>query len=373
VRVALLTNFIPPYRVPLYEALTREVGELRVFVSTAMEANRRWQPVVGELDVVQQRTITLRRLWRTPAFTEPYELHIPYDTVSQLRRWRADVIMTGEMGARSLQAVFFARASRTPVVLWALLSDRLENGRGLLRQAARRWIMSNVDSIIVNGENGARYFKHFGVPDARLLRLNQAIDMQALLKLPLQQELEGAHRLLYVGTLSERKGVQLLLEAIDQWAGANPSHSVELVLVGDGPLRADLRKRKSQPNVKLEWAGAIPYEDLPRWYGSGGILLFPSLGDEWGLVVNEALAAGVPVMGSAYSGAVEELIRDGINGWVFLPEDVTAVVAALDRVLTTDAEQIHRMRSAARLSVQHLTPAAAARRIAERLREVAGK
>ena len=51
-----------------------------------------------------------------------------------------------------------------------------------------------------------------------------------------------------------------------------------------------------------------------------GVLVFPTLADEWGLVVNEALAAGVPVLGSLYSQAVEELVRDGENGWTFRPD-----------------------------------------------------
>jgi glycosyltransferase involved in cell wall biosynthesis len=372
-RVALLTNFIPPYRVPLYEALVRESGELRVFVCTDMESNRQWLPERGTLDVVHQRTLTVRHRWRTPEFSEPHELHIPYDTWQQLRRWRADVILTGELGARSLQAVAYARSTRTPVVIWAMLSDRLENGRGRVRTAARRWLARNADSIIVNGESGARYFHRLGTPDDRLLRVHQAVDMRALLALPLERSPQHEYHLLHVGTLSERKGVHMLLAAVHRWAEANPATRVTLTLVGDGPLRSKLAERSMSANLTVHWAGSVPYNELPRWYASGGVLLFPSLGDEWGLVVNEALAAGVPIAGSAYSQAVEELVRDSLNGWVFVPEDEKSIFDVLDRIFATGPERLHDMRVAARESVRALTSESAAARIATCLQAVAAR
>jgi glycosyltransferase involved in cell wall biosynthesis len=372
-RVALLTNFIPPYRVPLYEALAREVGELRVFISTSMEGNRDWQPEWGALDVTQQRTFTVQRTWQTEAFSEQHEVHVPYDTIAQLLRWRPHVILTMEMGARSLQAVTFARITRTPAVLWALLSDRLENGRGRLRQKARSWLVNQVDSIIVNGESGARYFRRFGVADERVLRIHQSVDMRELLSLPLQRPERSTLQLLHVGSLSERKGVSPLLAAVDLWAAANPTRNLALTFVGNGPLRDRLQQRSTQPNVEIRWVGSVPYHELPVRYGAADVLLFPSLGDEWGLVVNEALAAGVPVMGSVYSQAVEELIRDGVNGWLFQPDDPSAISAALKRVLDTEPDQLWQMRHQARESVRAWTPEANAAHIANRLREAAAK
>lgn len=371
-RVALLTNFVPPYRIPLYEEILRHAGDLRVFVSTHMESARQWPLQQGGLDVVKQRTLTLRRQWRTDTFSEDYELHVPYDTMWQLKRWKPDVILTAEMGARSLQAVAFAKMTRTPVVLWATLADRLEIGRGTVRNAARRWLTRHADGFIVNGESGARYIRRFGVPDDRMVHVPYATDMSRLLSLPLARAADPYH-LLYVGSLSERKGVELLLDGLKVWAVANPTRKVTLTLVGDGPLRAALRARPVAPNVELHWAGNVDYHALPEWYANGGIFVFPSLGDEWGLVVNEALAAGVPVLGSAYTQAVEELVRDGVNGWVFVPEDAQTVADALDRALGTPAAQLESMRVAARASVRDLTAEKAAARIVEFLEQAAAR
>ena len=362
-RIALLTNFIPPYRVGLFEEIARRAGELRVLVSTHMESNRQWTPDWGSLDVVVQRKLTLQRVWKTRSFHEDYELHIPYDTIAQLKRYRPDVILTGEMGARSIQAVAYARMRKTPVVLWAMLSEHTESERGSLRRFVRSNLVRQVNAIIVNGESGARYFQRMGVPDSKLVRVNQSLDMSAFMQIPVDRPVQTPRRILHVGTVSERKGVQILLDAL-----ARVRAPYELTLVGDGPLRTELSRRTP---ANVHWIGNVPYEQLPQFYAQADVLVFPSLGDEWGLVVNEALAAGVPVLGSSYAQSVEELIHDGVNGWSFTPNTADRTAVALERALQTPNEQLQRMRLAARESVQHLTPEAAAERIVETLRSVA--
>lgn len=370
VRAALLTNFVPPYRVALFEALRNEVGDLRIFVSTPMESNRQWTPDWSNLDVVVQRTLTLKQTWRTPTFQEPQQLHVPYDTIAQLKRFRPDVIISAELGPRSIQAALYARATHTPFVLWGTLSDEIETQRGGLRRRLRGWLIPKADAVIVNGASGARYFARFGVPEQKLVHVNQAVRMDALLELPLVRDPQRQHALLHVGRLSEGKGVRRLLDAIDMLANAKPERRIDLTFVGDGPLRAELAARAHPTNVSVKFAGNVAYHELPAWYGQAGILVFPTLADEWGLVVNEALAAGVPVLGSVHSPAVNELIREGVNGWMFAPDSAAAVAISLERVFETSATELQQMRSAARESIRHLTVTGAAARIGERLRSL---
>jgi hypothetical protein len=81
-RIALLTNFVPPYRLKLFEALGRRVGRLKIFVSTSMEADRPWTADSGALDIVSQRNITVRGSRKHPSgFSQKLFVHIPYDTV----------------------------------------------------------------------------------------------------------------------------------------------------------------------------------------------------------------------------------------------------------------------------------------------------
>ena len=87
IRTALLTNFVPPYRLKLLSALQDRVGELKIFVSTQMEADRPWAPDLGTLDVVQQKTKTFERTRVHPnGCSHRFFIHFPYDTIARL--WR---------------------------------------------------------------------------------------------------------------------------------------------------------------------------------------------------------------------------------------------------------------------------------------------
>jgi glycosyltransferase involved in cell wall biosynthesis len=364
-RVALLTNFIPPYRVSLFRALRKEVGELRVFISTPMERNRGWTPDWADLDVVVQRSVSMRRTWRTRDFAEDYELHIPYDTIAQLRKWRPDAIITGELGARSLQAVMYAQLAKVPVVLWATLSDLTEQNRGALRETTRKWLIPRFDAVIVNGEAGARYIRRYRGDEPT--RVPYTTDMSSFRQLPLERL---ASRMLFVGSMTERKGVTLLLDAASLWARSNPGRTLDLTLIGEGPLKRTLQARNLPANLRVTWAGHVSYEELPHWFEGARTLIFPSLADEWGMVVNEALAAGVPVIGSRNSQAVEELIEDGVNGWTFQPDSAEKVSGVIDRALSIDEATHMRMRAAARAAAGALEPDVAAARMAGLLRNL---
>jgi glycosyltransferase involved in cell wall biosynthesis len=94
------------------------------------------------------------------------------------------------------------------------------------------------------------------------------------------------------------------------------------------------------------------------------------LADEWGLVVNEAMAAGLPVLGSLYSQAVEDLILDNVTGWTFYPDQDTQMYQAINRALTTPREVMNQMRAACQQHIEHLTPDSAAEGIMQAIRYV---
>jgi glycosyltransferase involved in cell wall biosynthesis len=162
--------------------------------------------------------------------------------------------------------------------------------------------------------------------------------------------------LLYVGQLIERKGLGQFLEVLTKWAAANPDRRVDFVLAGDGPLRSQLEALPKPPNMEISFVGTTQYEDLPRVYENAGIFVLPSLADTWGVVVNEAMAAGLPVLGSVYAQAVSELVKDGENGWVFCADNPSEMYSAIDKALCTPVEQLQRMRLSARSSALKLTP-----------------
>jgi glycosyltransferase involved in cell wall biosynthesis len=143
---------------------------------------------------------------------------------------------------------------------------------------------------------------------------------------------------------------------LSKWAGANPGRVIQFVLAGDGPLRNQLERGSVPPNLKLGFLGNVAYRDLPNLYAEAGIFVFPTLADTWGVVVNEALASGLPVLGSVRSQAVEELVEDGRNGWLFQPDKTEQMYNAIDRSLSTSVTTLNTMRRHARATALQLRP-----------------
>ncbi|NJO04102.1 MAG: glycosyltransferase family 4 protein [Chloroflexaceae bacterium] len=319
-----------------------------------------------------QRSLTFQPMWRHPqGFQEQLFIHLPYDTLPALARYQPDVIISGELGPRTLQAVLYRRLRpHTRIIAWVTLSEHTEQGRGRARSILRRVLLRQVDAVIVNGSSGVRYIARYGVPAERIFCVPNPVDVSPWLALPLERTAEQAHRLLYVGRLVQLKGLTTFLDRLNAWARLHPDRTVQCWLAGDGPLRADLERLPLAPNVQIRFLGNVPYTLLPQVYGQAGILAFPTLSDTWGLVVNEALAAGLPVLGSRYSQAVEELISAGETGWTFRTDHAGELDAALHTALTTTPAELDRMRAAARAYIRSVTPEAVAAGMMEAVRYV---
>jgi glycosyltransferase involved in cell wall biosynthesis len=371
-RVALLTNFIPPYRLSLLEALRSRLGHLRVFVSTPIETNRHWSPAWGDLDVVVQRTMTLRGRWTDPSgFRERTFVHLPVDTVRQLWRFRPDVVISGELGLRTGLAVLYRLLRpRSRLLIWATLSERTERGRGIMRSLIRPWLLARADGVLVNGGSGARYVAGLGVSNDRIRIVPYSVDAGAFQGAGAPRRFDRTQPLLFAGQLVERKGLLPFVAGLNRWAARHPDHAVELWLAGEGPQKPLLQQADVHPRVSIRFLGSVGYDELPALYAKARMFVLPTLADEWAVVVNEAMSAGLPVLGSVYSQAVEELVEDGRTGWTFSPDEPDDLDAALTRALAASSADLERISEAARRRAEALTPARVADRIAEAVSQV---
>jgi hypothetical protein len=357
VRFALLTNFIAPYRIPVFQELSRRVSTLRVLISTLMEPNRHWAVDFGGLDVIVHRTVTRRRTWKHPSgFEETLYTHFPYDTLWQLLRYRPNVMLSSEFGFRTLNALFYKLISGSKLVIWATISESSEAQREKSRLLMRKWMLRLTDAVITNGSSGARYLAAHGARPSKIFVVPQTTDITAFTRVPLSRPPEFRRRFLYVGQLAPRKGILPFLSSLSRWCSDHPGEMVEFHLCGDGVERPAIEKQSLPSNLHLSLLGNASYSEMPLRYSQAGIMVLPTFADEWGLVVNEALAAGLPVLGSISSSAVEDLVTEGINGWRFRVESSEDMYAALDRCRKTPDDILERMRSDARATAARITP-----------------
>jgi glycosyltransferase involved in cell wall biosynthesis len=361
-RVALLTNILPPYLLPVMSDLAKKVAALRIFLSAPMERDRPWDPNWGELDVTLQKSLCVNVQQKYPqGFATRVERHLPYDTLPLLLRHRPDVVISAQLGFRTIQSIVYRSIIRNSrLVVWVDASEHTEKRVGPLLTILRRFLLRYADAVLVVGKSGRRYLQGLGVLAHRTVEVPYVVDASMFRACDLQRNSQEARRLLYVGQLIARKGIVQFLQELILWTKRHPSQTCEFWLIGDGPLRTQLEALNAPSNLTVKFFANVPYQCLPDFYAQGGICVLPTLADTWGLVVNEALAAGLPVIGSIYSQAVEELIEHGRNGWRYCPDSQGATQRVLDQALNSSDGELAAMRAYARKSANHLTPQYAA-------------
>lgn len=189
------------------------------------------------------------------------------------------------------------------------------------------------------GRRGREYLAHYGAPADAIFHRCQAAALppayseSAALRRRLDLAPLPSHpAYLYVGRLSREKSLDTLLRAFAQVRRDLPAAT--LTLVGSGPQRDELEALAADIGVAdaARFAGSAGPDELAAHYAAATCLVLPSRSEPWGLVVNEALHYGCPVVVSDHCGCVPELVVEGETGFSFRTDDVAALAAALQAV-----------------------------------------
>ncbi|MCS6862491.1 MAG: glycosyltransferase family 4 protein [Abditibacteriales bacterium] len=171
---------------------------------------------------------------------------------------------------------------------------------------------------------------------------------------PLPQSIDSySPTLLYVGRLSPEKGAQVLIDALPQMLQRLPR--LRLRLIGGGSQQPSLRDTVNQNGLKehVEFVGAVPHHELPRHYAEADALVIPSLSEGLPKVLPEALACGLPIIGTQVGG-IPEVVQNGYNGLLVPPGDPDALADAVV-TLFSQHDLHHTLRANARPSVERFS------------------
>jgi glycosyltransferase involved in cell wall biosynthesis len=370
-RVVMLLNYIPLHFMSAMNLLAARVERLTFLLSVTMESSRDWNPEFGELEVKVQKSISLPVKHQHPfGFDYPSKLLIPVSTWSDLRHLRPDVVVSLEVGPRTLQA-FFLRwlGLRYKLVVQVRESEITAMSRGRLRIMLRKFILPRVDQVLVNGESGRRHVRDCGVRDGNITLVPSGTDTVHFGGNAITKSDSPELKLLYVGALIPLKGIIPFAKILRDEA-ARSKRRIRWQVIGRGPDEAELQAIDWPPNCIFEMGGACKYHELPQVYAANDVFVMPSLADEWGMVVNEAMASGLPVLGCTGTQAVEELVKPGENGWIYQPGDEAGLRQALREMLDTEPTTLLAMGHAARRVALECSDRLTAERILEALQKV---
>ena len=160
---------------------------------------------------------------------------------------------------------------------------------------------------------------------------------------------------IYVGRLRREKGVGILLEAFRKLQ-RRCQVKTTLLFVGDGSEEEHLRQRCLKKGIhNVVFAGFQQKQELPSYYAAADVFVFPTLGDTYGLVVDEAMACSLPVISTNAVGEIHERIEDGLNGYILQPENSETLCERMKQ-LARDPELRKKMGQYSAQKVKEHTP-----------------
>jgi glycosyltransferase involved in cell wall biosynthesis len=278
-------------------------------------------------------------------------------------RYRA--IVCGLGGRIALPGSYLgARRAKIPFVLWASLWGHPRTPAHALSYLPLRHIYRHADAVVTYGPHVSAYVaRHRGSAD-NVFEAPQAVSAEEFGR-EIPEELrrharaqagapaDGGFLALFVGRLEEEKGVRVLLEA---WRLAGLGEGAVLALAGDGPLRGELAGAPKD----VRPLGFVPRDHLPALYAAADVLVLPSIRTEtflepWGLVVNEAMHQGTPIITSDAVGAARGgLVQDGRSGLVAPQGDAGALASRL-RLVAQNPQLRAALGATARQQVERFT------------------
>lgn len=289
--------------------------------------------------------------WREEQAPDAFQRHqvfpgYRYEDVSPSAMWRGVIQALDALDPDAVAINSYSTPDALAALAWCRRRRRVavvmmeSKADDAPRSAAREWtkrvLLSQFDAALAGGSPQRAYLRQLGFPNALIFEPYDVVDNDHFARGAAEARRSPASTRGLVGLHDEhpfflasnrfvpRKNLTFLLDAYARYCGAHPAgeRPWRLLLLGDGPEREGLEAYASDHGLDgAVFCGFQQIADLPAYYGRAAAFVHPPLVEQWGLVVNEALASGLPVLVSERTGSAQDLVHEGVNGFTFDPED----------------------------------------------------
>lgn len=348
-RIGFLVSHPIQYYAPIFRELARR-SDLTVFFAHRQDAAGQGKAGYGvafdwDVDLLSgYESRFLRNVARVPSTQAFAGCNTP-EIAEIIAEGRFDAFVVPGWSLRSYwQAVRACRRARVPVMVRgdSQLAGQRGGAVGKVKGVVFPHMLKQFDACLYVGQRNREYLQHYGVASSRLFFSPHCVDNDAFRQASDAARGAGGGRaggrrrhVLFVGRLVDSKRPMDVVQAVARLTSSG--QPVDLVIAGAGELQGRMEEAARAAGLDAQFLGFVNQSRLPSVYASSDVVVLPSIAIEtWGLVVNEAMACGVPAVVSDAVGCGPDLIQPGATGAVAPLGDVPALATSIASVLAFD-------------------------------------
>lgn len=280
-------------------------------------------------------------------------------TFLKLGRLNCDALaIAGYHHPMMLTAAFWCACFRKPAILMCE-SKEDDSPRSFWKEALKALILRLYRVALVGGSPHKRYLEKLGMPSERIFTGYDVVgnDTFAPAKIRHLPHPVSKPYFLSINRFVSKKNLPNLLAAYAAYRQTTGASAWDLVLCGDGELRATIEAQIHQLGLteQIHLPGFLQQDKLLPYFAHAGCFVHASIQEQWGLVVNEAMAAGLPVLVSRTCGCFEDLVIEGVNGFGFDPANVADLSELMSKMASGNIDR-KAMGEASLQHIQHYSP-----------------
>lgn len=319
-KVLLITNIPTPYRIPLFNELNEQLAsrgqKLKVIFAALSYVRRKWTINMSEckfkFEVLPSKSIR---------HSDPEKFSFTYSCLYRIiSKEDPSVLITNAFSIATAKIWWRSLFKETPYIVWSGAVERKDRPDSFLRRLYRKILIKRAQGFIAYGTKAKEYLLSLGVDADRIQVGINTVDTQFYLNETIKYRKnhnpqDSKKHLLYVGHLSTRKNVMKLLKVINNLSESRSDFVLDIVGDGEESVRLEKYVVDNQLTNLVKFHGFKQKSDIPHFLAQSDCFLFQTDFDTWGLVLVEAMAAGLPCISSIHAGATHDLIKDRENGF----------------------------------------------------------
>ena len=324
--IVIITNIPAPYRMDFFDYLQKHYEEYRftIVYSSRNEDNRSWeieQEKMKNSIFLESKTIKIKKKM------DMRYVHIPWGVGKLLKELAPDVVVGSEYNPTILLALQYCKSHKIPFVSWTDGTLFSERNFGKVQLWSRKHVIRRADSYIASSSKSKEAQVYYGAAESKCHISYLTVDIDRYVQKP---QGKGIGKILCVGSLIERKGMDLLLNALSK-----VTETYELFIAGTGEEKETLEKLAQELKIddRIHFLGQLNRAELLAHYADSDLFILPTREDCFALVILEAMCSGLPIICSKYADGAHDLLEDGKNGFVIDPYDTKSFGECIQKLL----------------------------------------